>query len=184
MSSLDRHSKLVYNMLIYDKLVYNKGDDFMCRKKYKNDLMTKERIIKHKMKQAHHMFERVLHQNLNETEVFAGESRLLMRIADHENLSQRELARRVGTSPASVGVSLKKLESKGYIVRREDDNDSRANQIELTDKGDEFIEETHELFQRLDKAIFQGFSEEEMNVLESFLDRMHHNLDQMMGDRV
>ncbi len=151
-------------------------------KKYKFNIMTKQRILKHKMKQFHHIFERVLHHNLNESEVFAGESRLLMLISENDNLSQKELAKKLGTSPASVGVSLKKLESKGYIIRSEDEKDSRAYIIELTQKGDEFIENTHELFQKLDKETFDGFSEDDLNLLESFMDRLHENLLKMLED--
>ncbi len=152
----------------------------MKRKIYKNDIMTKQRIVKHKIKQFHHAFERVLHQNLNDSEVFAGESRLLMLIADNCNFSQRDHAKKLGTSPASVGVILKKLENKGYILRKVDDNDSRANTIELTPKGDEFLENTHELFQKLDKETFEGFSNDELDLFENFMDRLHQNLLKML----
>ncbi len=152
----------------------------MKKRKYKYDIMTKQRIVKHKMKQFHHAFERVMHYNLNESEVFASESRLLMTVSYNENLSQKELAKKLGTSAASVGVSLRKLESKGYIVRKSDENDSRANVIILTKKGNEFIENTHELFQKLDKETFKGFSEKEMDMLDEFLDRLHENLEKML----
>ncbi len=154
----------------------------MKRKNYKHDIMTKQRIIKHKIKHFHHVFERVIHHNLNNCEVYAGESRLLMMIADNDNFSQRELAKKLGTSPASVGVSLKKLEHKGYISRTVADNDSRANIIQLTPKGDDFIENSHELFQKLDKETFEGFSDEEMNLLDNFMDRLHENLLKMLED--
>ncbi len=154
----------------------------MENKKYKHDIMTKQRVVKHKMKQFHHAFERVMHHNLIDSEVFAGESRLLMLIANNCNFSQRELAKKLGTSPASVGVSLKKLENKGYILRKVDDNDSRANIIELTQKGDEFIENTHELFQKLDKETFDGFSDEELDLFENFMDRLHQNLSNMLEE--
>ncbi len=152
----------------------------MKRKKYKYDIMTKERIVKHKIKHFHHVFERVMHHNLNEIEVFAGESRLLMMIADHDNLSQRGLAEKLGTSPASVGVSLKKLENKGYITRKVDENDSRAYIIVLTPKGDDFIENSHELFQKLDRETFDGFSDDELDLMDSFMDRLHKNLSKML----
>ncbi len=148
-------------------------------KKYLNDIMTDERRIKHKIVHFHHRFDRILHDRLSKTEIFVGESKILMLISENEDISQSEIAKRKGISTASVGVSLKKLESKGYIQRITDVNDSRANKIILTPKGDEFIEAKHETFQALDKQTFKNFSKEELDLLEKLLDKLHDNLSEM-----
>ncbi len=151
-------------------------------RKYKHDVMTKQRIVKHKMKIFHHMFDRALTLRLSKSEVFVGEARLLMTISQNDNLTQRELAKLGGTSAASVGVSLKKLENKGYITRVSDKNDSRAILISLTEKGENFIEKAHVIFQTLDKDTFDGFSDKELEVFDNFIDRLNTNLNGILGE--
>ncbi len=153
------------------------------KRKYKHNIMTKQRIVKHKMKQFHHMFDRALNCRLSKNEVFVGEARLLMTISEKDKLTQKELATQMGTSPASVGVSLKKLENKGYVKRNLDENDSRAFLITLTVKGEDFVENTHEIFQKLDRDTFSGFTDEELETFDNFMDRLHENLFDILGDK-
>ncbi len=148
--------------------------------KYKNDIMTKQRIIKHKIRVFNNSFNRVLDEELSETEVFAGESRLLMIISENENISQREIAKKMNTSAPSVGVSLRKIEEKGYILRQNSEKDSRANKIVLTKKGDDFVEKTHSIFQTLDKKTFKGFTQSELDTLDILMDKLQNNLDKML----
>ena len=52
-----------------------------------------------------------------------------------EQWSQRDVARTLRLSPATVAVSLKTLERDGYINRTADERDQRRNRVTLTDKG-------------------------------------------------
>ena len=47
-----------------------------------------------------------------------------------------------GVSGATMAVSLKKLEKGGYINRLVDQHDNRCNQICITEKGREVVEES------------------------------------------
>ncbi len=152
----------------------------MQNRKYKNDIMTKERIVKHKIRKFNHCFDRVLQEKLRNTEIYGGEARLLMLLSEESNISQKELAQKMETSPACVGVTLKKIEEKGYIVRESDEKDSRANKINFTEKGHDGVENLHEIFQGLDKKTFENFSKQEIDTLEKLIDKLQNNLIDIM----
>ena len=53
--------------------------------------------------------------------------------------SQKQLAERVGITPPSMTVALRKMEEKGYVTRRQDEKDQRVVKIHLAPKGEECI---------------------------------------------
>lgn len=91
-------------------------------------------------------------------------------------LSQRELARALHLSPATVAVSLKNLEGKGYLIRTTDAGDQRRNLVELTDKGRSAVEKGSEAFLAVEEQMLAGFSEAEKEQLTGFFIRMLKNL--------
>ena len=91
--------------------------------------------------------------------------------------SQKELAERLGVSPAAVTTLLQRLEKEGYISRAITDEDNRRHEIRITERGLAKVLEGREIFESIDRAMFEGFSEEEMATLISFMERIDQNLD-------
>lgn len=91
-------------------------------------------------------------------------------------LSQRELARALRLSPATVAVSLKNLEGKGYLSRTADAGDQRRNLVQLTDKGRDAVEKGSEAFLAVEEQMLADFSEAEKEQLTGFFIRMLKNL--------
>lgn len=120
----------------------------------------------------------VMERRLNSTGVYRSQHRILMFISDNPNISQKELARMTEVSTATIAVSLKKLEKGGYIKRVVDEKDNRYNQLCITEKGKAVIEESHQIFREVDKAMFEGLSEEEYQTLEKLLDHVYGNLEE------
>ena len=119
---------------------------------------------------------RALEGKLNSTGVFRSQHQLLMFIAEHPDLSQKELARFQGISTATIAVSLKKLEMGGYVKRVVNPRDNRYNKICITGKGMEVARYSVSVFEELETAMFRGFSGEDYRVLGELLDRMFENL--------
>ena len=108
--------------------------------------------------------------------------RLLMILSSSdETLSQTYLAERLEISTAAVAVMLKKLESDGYIKRSVNQNDSRFNAIELTEKGANITESSKKDFLSIDVALFDGFEEKELLDFNVFLDRLQANIEKIEG---
>ena len=105
--------------------------------------------------------------------------RMLMQLArtGESPLSQKELAEIMGISPAAVTATLKKLEREGYISRSMTDEDNRRNEIRITEAGLSKVIESRTAFEATDRAMFEGFTPEEMETFISFMERLDRNLD-------
>ena len=103
--------------------------------------------------------------------------RMLMRLA-HPDVpnSQRELADAMNISPAAVTATLKALEKEGYITRTMGDEDNRRNTVRITEAGRSKVEESHRIFDAMDRTAFAGFSDEELSQLTTLLSRIADNI--------
>lgn len=93
-----------------------------------------------------------------------------------QTLSQRELARRLFLSPATVAVSLRTMERSGYVVRRVDECDQRRNLVSITEEGKHAVELCTQAFLAADARLLSDFSAGEKELLTVFFIRMLHNL--------
>lgn len=119
---------------------------------------------------------RVLDKHVSESGVFPGQHRLLMFLSKKSPISQKEIAKEMDVSPASIATSLKKLEKVGYIKKDIDQTDNRYNNIEITDSGRRIVKKGIDLFSYVDEVMFEGFSNEELEQMLLFLDKMYVNL--------
>lgn len=124
----------------------------------------------------------VLERQLNRTGVFRSQHQLLMYICNNPYASQKEIARLHHVSPATVAVSLKKLEHGGYIKRVVDQNDNRFNQICITEKGKGVVDGSIRYFQTMEAQLFEGFATEELEKLQGYLSRMYENLNRLLPE--
>lgn len=100
----------------------------------------------------------------------------LMYVSKNPNISQKRIADEFKISAAAVAVTLKKLESAGLIVRDISDGDNRKNKINITEKGQNVVNETHKLFSAIDRHMVDGLSESEIAVFRHCLKVMQKNL--------
>lgn len=108
--------------------------------------------------------------------------RMLMHLANNEVIrSQKQLAEHFNVSPAAVATMLKKLETDGYIkrARSADGSDGRNNEIIITELGRSIATETEKYFRFIDGQAIKGFSDEEIDLLIGFLDRIRDNLSEV-----
>ncbi len=113
---------------------------------------------------------------LEGTGLHRAQHRLLMTLSEGEFESQAELAAVLEISTATVAVSLKKLERDGYIQKTTKKDDSRAKFVSLTEKGEDVVARSREIFTYMDQSVIQGFSEEELVTLRKFLKQMYDNV--------
>ncbi len=105
--------------------------------------------------------------------------RMLMYLSKCETTpSQKDLANNFDISPAAVAVTLKKLESDGYIERGKCSlsTDSRINEIKITERGREATLQSRKYFHHVDNEALKGFTDEELDAFVGFLERMQENL--------
>lgn len=90
--------------------------------------------------------------------------------------SQKQLAERVGITPPSMTVALRKMEEKGYISRKQDEKDQRVIKIQLAPRGEECIEGIQKVVKEMESIIYQGMSREEILLMNRLLANMKQNL--------
>ncbi|WP_333651467.1 MarR family winged helix-turn-helix transcriptional regulator [Lacrimispora sp.] len=125
----------------------------------------------------------ILDERSKETGVYRSQHQILMMLADHSNVSQKEIAKRLYVSTATIAVSVKKLEKGGYITRVMDQEDNRMNQLCLTEKGKNMVGNSREFFHNVEKQMFHGFSNEELEIMKEYLDRIYENLSQIQEEK-
>jgi DNA-binding MarR family transcriptional regulator len=96
--------------------------------------------------------------------------------------SQKELARRLRVSPATVTVSLKSMERDGYVKKLSNAEDLRCKPITITDKGRRAAQLIDEVFETLDHGMYHGFSQQDLEQIAALYRRMIDNLDAMSRD--
>ena len=101
---------------------------------------------------------------------------LLKIIEESEELSQRELAERSSRDPASITRTLDLLSKRGLVNREQMPDNRRQYQIVLTEKGADFVTTHMAMVSEHRKLSVKGFSEQELTVLRSMLERIQVNM--------
>ena len=119
----------------------------------------------------------MMEQRVKEIGIHRTQHRILMHLARDGMLpSQKELADKLDITPAAVTVALRKIEQNGYIERTLG-HDTRYNELKITKKGKELADRTRELFTAADTAMFDGFSEQELESYIACLEKMKNNIE-------
>lgn len=100
-------------------------------------------------------------------------------LAQHGELNQLELSKRVGMASATAVPALDNMEKRGLLKRRRDPEDRRKHYVGLTDKGRRLVDE---LLPKIGEMIFEsldGISYEEMRIFWKVSHHIAKNLASM-----
>lgn len=117
-----------------------------------------------------------VHRALRDGEVYFGQPPILDVLADRGVCTQNELAKTLNVSPASVAVSLRRMQKSGLIEKEADAEDLRRNFVRLTEKGKAQRDYIHQCFEEIDRKLYAGFTDAELETLQSMLARLCGNL--------
>lgn len=99
----------------------------------------------------------------------------LSRHAD-TGMIQTELAHILETGKVSVGGLIDRLESAGLVYRKADDSDRRVKRIYMTDAGFDMLERISIIGNRLDRTVFAGLPEEDLETTSRVLMEVKNNI--------
>jgi len=122
----------------------------------------------------------LMESRVRRTGVYRSQHQILMYIASNPDASQKDIARMHQVSTATIAVSLKKLEKAGYICRVMDQEDNRCNRLQITEKGQQVVEQSRRIFQQVEEEMYAGFCEADYQCLEGLLDRICGNVQQSL----
>ena len=123
-----------------------------------------------------HLQKALFESRVKTTGLYGPQHRILMHLAcRHKLQSQKELAEHLQITPAAVTGALKKLQSDGYIDKTLG-HDNRFNEIEITEKGSKVVEQSKEIFDSTERSVFDGFSDEELEMYIKCLEKLKKNI--------
>lgn len=131
----------------------------------------------------HHLQHRYLHPLLRDVGLFRGQPPILMKTAAADGISQHELADRVHLRPPTVTRILARLEERGLVERRPEDDDQRVNRVYITDSGRETVSAVRAVQETEDREVFSVLTDEESRLLQSFLDRLARRYEEVLRRR-
>lgn len=116
------------------------------------------------------------HHNCLDNTLQPGQYPLLNYLVANPGTTQQDMAAAMHVSPASVAQSTKRLQKTGLLEKRADPENLRCNRLHVTDAGLEIVHSFRKVFSSVDKQMLKGFSDDELELIKSMLDRMAANL--------
>jgi DNA-binding MarR family transcriptional regulator len=88
----------------------------------------------------------------------------------------RDIEEAFRLSHPTVSGLLSRLEKKGFIALRSDENDRRCKRVFMLPKGEECHERMHEIIRATETQLVSGFTAEEQAQFAGFLERAIQNM--------
>ncbi|BFJ86216.1 MarR family transcriptional regulator [Ruthenibacterium sp. CLA-JM-H11] len=105
----------------------------------------------------------------------SGQPKLLGYLAQNGPSCQRQIADYFEIDPAAVSRMLDSLCKSGFVSRRVDEKNRRADVLELTEKGRQAHAHWKEQCAQAEQVMLQGFSDAEREQFADFLTRAYQN---------
>lgn len=124
-----------------------------------------------------HLLKRIsMQKKMTEMGLYFGQLPILEYIKRNENCTQREIADTLQVTAASIALSTKRLQKAGLIKKTADKDNLRCNKLSITERGRELSESGRKMFDVFDIKMYKGFSEEELEQLYKYLNRIIINI--------
>ncbi len=119
---------------------------------------------------------RTMHRYFQSIGMFNGHPHLLFHLRRRPGITPKELAEHMELAPATVAVSIRRLETAGLVHRQGDDKDGRVTHLFLTPAGVEMDEACRRGREFLIDSLYKGLSPAEQDTLYDLLGKMSDNL--------
>ena len=140
-----------------------------------HDCNNPSHLLGRTLRNHHHM----MRNRFDEMGLHRGQPPLIMQLYKHDGMTHSDLAERLEVTPATVSNMVKRMERDGLVLRRRDDEDERISRVYLTEEGKALREKIVTHLKDIETGTFEGFSIEEMDLFNSFMERIISNLKKM-----
>ena len=121
-----------------------------------------------------------IQSQLAEVGLYRGQPPILMLLYKNDGMSQKEMARALNLSPATMTVTLKRMEKAGLVLREMDEHDQRILRVHLSGKGREMCETGESRIGVVTAELLEGFTLEEQQQLNEYLGRVARNMERVV----
>lgn len=101
---------------------------------------------------------------------------LLTALLDEHGESQLSLVRATGLQPPTVSITLRLMESNGYVIRKVDEFDLRRTHVYITDEGRDLVERIDNSNAKMRSDMLNGLDDSECETLKTLLTKLKDNL--------
>jgi len=115
-------------------------------------------------------------RRLADYDLNAAEQYILMYLMGQREANQESIAKFYMLDKSTVARSLAKLENKGYITRRVNDDNQREKMITLTDRARSLKEVLSGLLDEWRGTMYDGISDEEVRAFEKIVEKISDNV--------
>jgi len=113
---------------------------------------------------------------LKKYELSSGCYHYLFILEENEGISQNKISKEIDNDKAMSARTITKLIGLGYIYKTEDEGDSRAYKLYLTEKAKVIIPKVHEEIQELVNLATVGLNESEKSITMDSLKKIMNNV--------
>lgn len=124
----------------------------------------------------------IIDRRLEDGGIHFGQPPILHFLHENPNATQKDIADSLNISPASVAVSVKRMEKAGIISRATDKDDARRNNLSLTEKGEKLNEIAIRTFDLVNNAKLSSLSDDELSLMLSITKKMGKNLSLLLPE--
>ena len=125
------------------------------------------------------MFQHLMHETMAAS-IHPGQFPILRALQEASTCSQAYLSKILCVSPATVAVSLKRLEKQGYITRQQNPANLRENLLSLTEDGFSITERFEGSYKCFIQSALQGIPEPELVQATQVLQDIYQNIKSIM----
>ena len=123
------------------------------------------------------VFDRILSQK--KIDVFNGaQGRILYVLWQDDGIPISELSRQTGLATTTLTSMLDRMETADLIYRDRGDKDRRKIRIFLTEKAKGLEEDYNAVSEEMSSIYYKGFSDQEIEQMESYLERVLKNVEE------
>lgn len=124
----------------------------------------------------HLMVQKALVSRVKDTGLTSGQPKVLDYLLHHDGAIQKEIALFCHIEPASLTTILNGMESKGYIERKNIQNNRRSLHVYLTETGKKYADRLNLEFAQIESEALKGFNETDTQQLLNLLSRVYQNM--------
>jgi DNA-binding MarR family transcriptional regulator len=136
------------------------------------------------MAQNCHLHHTRAHQLFDELGLYRGQPPVLYELWQSEGLTQKELADRLGVTPATITKMLQRMEKAGFIQRKQDAADQRISRVYLTEAGCLVKDRVENVWKTMEVETFANLTSAEQDLLRRFLLQIRDNLRHAVGEDI
>ncbi len=105
------------------------------------------------------------------------QGRILYVLWQNDEISISSLSAQTSLANTTLTAMLDRMENSGLIVRKADPKDRRNRLIALTEKAKSLKDDYSRISQEMNELYYKSFTEEEIVLFESYLQRVLNNLE-------